>query len=163
MTLAAETRAAVRDRPFLLAALRAGVVNYAAAARTLDVGEDPDAVATALRRFAERLPAAGTTSRSATVAMRSGLERVDPGNDAVLRVGEQGFGPGAGDRTGLVATGEVDAVALGHVLGVLDAHDITVEAAGAASGALVVVVPRRDGPDALRRVEGALDAVPDVP
>ena len=55
MSLASETRDAVRARPFLYDALRAGVVNYTAAARELDVDGEVDAVATALRRFAEEL------------------------------------------------------------------------------------------------------------
>ena len=50
MTVAAETREAVRDHPFLETALRAGVVNYTAAARFLDVGEE-EAVAAALRQI----------------------------------------------------------------------------------------------------------------
>ena len=55
MTVAAETRRAVRASPFLRDALRAGCVNYTAAARFLDVG-DEDAVVAALRRYAEDLP-----------------------------------------------------------------------------------------------------------
>jgi len=43
MSVAERTRAAVREEPFLHDALRAGVVNYRAAARYLDVG-DEDAV-----------------------------------------------------------------------------------------------------------------------
>jgi hypothetical protein len=55
MSLASETRDAVRARPFLHDALAAGVVNYAAAARALDIGGDVDAITAALRRFAEEL------------------------------------------------------------------------------------------------------------
>ena len=56
MSLASDTRDAVRRRSFLHAALAAGVVNYTAAARYLDVGEE-EAVVAALRRYAEELTA----------------------------------------------------------------------------------------------------------
>ena len=49
MTVAERTRAAVRAEPFVYEALRAGVLNYTAAARYLDVG-DESAVSAALRR-----------------------------------------------------------------------------------------------------------------
>ncbi|MFB6174041.1 MAG: hypothetical protein ABEI39_05300 [Halobacteriales archaeon] len=160
MSLAAETRAEVRERPFLLAALRAGVVNYAAAARELDVADDEAAVATALRRFAEDLPERSPGERSATVTMRSGLA---PADDGVLSVGGAGFAAENGEHTGLLATGDVDARALEFVLGRLRAEGIGVAAAGVADGSLLVVVGRRDGADALRIVEAALDRVPDDP
>jgi len=73
VTLAADTRAAVRRRPFLHEALRAGVVNYAAAARLLDVDGEDSAVVAALRRYAETLPPYDETARDARVTMRSGL------------------------------------------------------------------------------------------
>ena len=160
MSLAADTRAAVRDRPFLLEALRVGVVNYAAAARTLDVSEDTDAVATALRRFAEDLPRRETESRDARVTMHGGLEPTD--EDALLRVGDDGFTAGGGDLTGVLATGDVDARVLSHALSLLNANGIEVCAAGAAGDSLVVVVERRDGATAVRLVEAALGAVPTV-
>ncbi|MFW6382935.1 MAG: DUF7523 family protein, partial [Haloferacaceae archaeon] len=97
MSLAEETRAAVRRRPFLLAALRAGVVNYTAAARWLDeaVDGDADSVATALRRFAESLPAYDADSRDARVTMRSGLGEVAVGDfsEALLAIGGVGLVP----------------------------------------------------------------------
>lgn len=93
MSLAAETREAVRARPFLYAALRAGVVNYSAAAAWLaeDAGLDGggdlegdgglddgvEAVATALRRFREELPTYDTDERSARVTMRGGVGVAD--------------------------------------------------------------------------------------
>lgn len=73
VTLAADTRAAVRRRPFLHEALRAGVLNYAAAARLLDVDGEDSAVVAALRRYAETLPPYDETARDARVTMRSGL------------------------------------------------------------------------------------------
>ena len=177
MTLAEATREAARRRPFLLGALRAGVVNYTAAARFLseEVGGDPESVATALRRFAESLPDHETDDRRARVSMRSGLGEVDgvveardasdDGEnvdvaDPLLVVGDTALAPDTGSLTGVVATGDVDAAALVHALGRLDAAEVAVRAAGVADETLVVAVERRDGPDAVRIVEDALDAVP---
>ncbi len=158
MTLAADTRGAARDHPFLELALRAGVCNYAAAARFLDVDGDVDAVATALRRFETDLDGFETEDRSARVAMESGLGRAD--GEGLLAVSGSTYAPGEGSLTGVVATGEVDADALAAVLGRLSTAGVTVEAAGVADDSLLVVVERRDGADALRAVEAALDAVP---
>lgn len=73
MSLAAETREAVRQRPFLLDALRAGVVNYTAAAEFLDLDGDAESIATALRRYAADLPAHATDARDTRVTMQSGV------------------------------------------------------------------------------------------
>ncbi|MFB6308088.1 MAG: hypothetical protein ABEH35_02050 [Haloarculaceae archaeon] len=154
-SLAETTREAVRERPFLYDALRAGVVNYTAAARYLDVEGETDAVATALRRFADELPDLSREGGDARVSMESGLGETDT-DDPLLSVGGTGYAAGAGSLTGLVATGDVTAADLRDVLGRLAAADVGVEAAGTAGDALVVVVGRRDGPDALRIVEGAL-------
>lgn len=160
MSLAADARDAVHERPFLLEALRAGVVNYSAAARELDLGDDEAAVATALRRYAARLPPRTVEARRATVTMHSGLRRAeaDPG---LLAVGGVGFAADGGDLTGVVATGGVDAAALGHALGRVGAAGVEPVAAGAVDGSLVMVTARSDGPAALQAVEAALQAVPD--
>ncbi|WP_135826112.1 DUF7523 family protein [Halorussus ruber] len=164
MSLSEETREAVRRRPFLLVALRAGVVNYTAAARSLadEVGGDPDSIATALRRFAESLPDYETESRSARVSMRSGLGVVESSEseEPLLLVGDTALAPGEGSLTGVVAAGEVDADALAHLLGRLRAEGVEVETAAFADDSLVVAVERRDGPDAVRIAEDALEAVP---
>ncbi len=160
MSLAADARAAARERPFLLEALRAGVVNYSAAARLLDVGDDEAAVATALRRYAEQLPERTVESRRATVTMHSGLAPAGA-DEALLTVNGEGFAADGGAYTGVLATGAVDPAALGHALGRLGGAGVTPEAAGVAGGSLCVVVERRDGPAALQAVEAALEAVPD--
>ncbi|MFC5277514.1 hypothetical protein ACFPM1_01840 [Halorubrum rubrum] len=179
MSLAADTREAVRDHPFLLDALRAGVLNHSAAAAWLvestDLDGDEDAVATALRRFREDLPAYATAARTASVTMRSGVgvvtddEAGGAGGDgddgeSLLRVGGAAVVPD-GSHTALLATGEVDAAALAAALSRLDAVGVAVAAAGVAvagddDGSLVAVVGRRDGATALRVVEDALAAVP---
>ncbi|MFC6757613.1 MULTISPECIES: DUF7523 family protein [Haloarcula] len=155
MSLAAATREAVRERPFLYDALAAGVVNYTAAARTLDVDGDTDALATALRRFADELADDPTHESEARVSMQSGLGHVDDG-DALFVVGDTRLAGGAGSLTGIVASGDLEPAALGDVLGRLRAADIAAEAAGVGDETLVVAVERRDGPDALRVVEGAV-------
>lgn len=155
MTLAADTRDAVRSRPFLYDALRAGVVNYSAAARFLDVEGETDAVVAALRRFAADLPDVDPGPGGA-VSMRSGLGEGDP-DDALVVVGEMALVPDAGSLTALVAS-DGDAGALERALGRLRTAEVAVEAAAVGGGSLVVVVGRRDGPDALRAVEDALDA-----
>jgi hypothetical protein len=174
MSLAAETREAVRARPFVRDALRAGLVNHSAAATWLaeraDLDGDPDAIAAALRRFREDLPAYETESRTASVTMRSGVGLVDDAgdgdsdagdgdSDALLRVGDAAVVDG-GDRTAILATGDVDAAALASALGRLAAADVDVAAAGVTGDALVCVVSRRDGASAVRVVEAALEAVP---
>ncbi|NEU56917.1 hypothetical protein [Halorussus sp. MSC15.2] len=163
MSLAEDARDAVRRRPFLFASLRANVVNYTAAARFLsdDVDGDAESIATALRRFAESLPDYETAARTAHVSMESGLGETDDPDDALLVVGGTALAPGEGSLTGVVASGDADASALRHVLGRLDAAGVGVRAAGVADDAIVLAVERRDGPDTVRVVEDALDAVPE--
>jgi len=159
MSLAATTRDAVRERPFLYDALRAGVVNYTAAARTLDIDGEEEAIATALRRFAEELDDGPAYESDARVSMQSGLGRIesaDDETDSVLAVGDAAFAEGAGSQTGIVATGDLSPATLAEVLGRLRATDVSIAAAGVTDDALVVVVHRRAGPDALRVVEATV-------
>ena len=168
MSLAAETREAVRQRPTLYDALQAGILNYTAAADSLDIDGDTEAIATALRRFGESLSTADDEeepARSMTVRMESGIDRVD--TDARLAVDGVGFGTntdaapaadvadGSPSLTAIHATGDVDSDLLATVLDRLRIADIEVAAAGVADDALVVVVPRRAGATALRLVEAA--------
>lgn len=157
-SLAERTREAVDDRPFLRTALAAGVVNYAAAARSLDVTGETEAVATALRRYADDL-SHESASANARVTMETGLGVADEG---VLAVNGTAYASGAGSSTGVLATGDVGSQVLAAVLSRLDVAGIEPEAAGVAADSLVVVVPRRDGPNAVRAVESALDVVPRV-
>ncbi|WP_101296681.1 DUF7523 family protein [Halegenticoccus soli] len=165
-SLAAETREAVRERPFLLRALRAGVVNYAAAAEFLDLDGETEAVSTALRRFADDLPPYAADDRAARVTMKSGVGKTDDPDEALFFVGDRGFAPDAGRETAVLATGAVDPAALAAVLGRLEANDVAVAAAGVTAagetdGSLAVIVSRRDGAAAVRAVEAALAAVPE--
>jgi hypothetical protein len=166
MSLAGETRAAVDDHPFLRRALRAGVVNHAAAARFLDVDGDEDAVAAAVRRYADDLPALERRDASARVSMSSGVSKAGTDGaagegDGLLAVGDAAFARDGGSLTALVAAGDgLDSRALAYSLERLHAAGIEPVAAGVADG-LAVVVERRDGADALRVVEDALSSVPD--
>jgi hypothetical protein len=158
MTLASEARVAVRRRPFLHAALAAGVVNYTAAARYLALGDDAadeETVATALRRYADDLEPPAPNEGQVRVTMRRSLGRTD--DEPLLRVGDAGFGAGAGDHTGIVVEGAVAAATLGRVLARLDVEGIDPVAAAGREGHLVLVVPGTDGVDALRYVEDALE------
>lgn len=156
MTVAAETRAAVRAHPFLHTALRTGIVNYTAAARFLDVGET-EAVAAALRRYADELEEIDRSDRRVSVSMQSGIGKPD-GGDGLLAVGKDSFAADGGRLTGIVATGDIGAADLETVLGRLRTADVDVVAAGGTDGHVSIVVDRWDGPDAVRTVEAALQA-----
>jgi len=157
MTLAARAREAARAHPFVHEGLRAGVINYSAAARLLDVG-DEEAVAAALRRYAAELPERDIPDGSPRVTMHSGLGAVghDDGDGELLTVGETTYAENAGSLTGVAATGDIHAQSLVRVLARLDAEDVAVEAAAVADGYLVLVVDRRDGPDVVRFVEAMI-------
>ncbi len=162
MSLAAATRDAVDDYPFLVEALRADICNYTAVARFLDVDGEVDAVSTALRRYAEELPPFETTSQAVRVTMQSGIEPVDDPNDALLQVGETILGPGAGDRTAIVASGAIDAAGFASVIGQCQVASVEIHAGSFVDGRRsVLVVPRRDGANALRVIERAFEYVPD--
>jgi len=152
MSLAADTREAVRAHPFVYEGLRAGILNYSAAARYLDVG-DTDTVVAALRRYAEELPEPADDDRDLRVTMHSGVGPVEKPDEALLVVSDTALAADGGDATAVVATGDVDPDLLGTVLGQCSAADVTVDAAGVGADALVLVVGRRDGPDAVRLLE----------
>lgn len=152
MTLADRAREAARTHPFVHEGLRAGVINYAAAARLLDVG-DEEAVAAALRRYAAELPERDPPDRSVRVTMESGVGPTGDPEDGLLVVGDAAFAPGAGSLTAVLASGDVDTWLLTHGLARLDAEGIDVEAAGVADGILLVVVERRDGPRTVQILE----------
>lgn len=154
MTVAADTRAAVRAHPFLYTALEADIVNYTAAAEFLDVGET-DAVAAALRRYADAIDSDDREPRRVSVTMTSGVAETD-GDGGLLTVGGRTFAAGDGALTAVLASGDVEASALEAVLGRLRTADIDAVAAGGAAGHVAVVVERRSGADAVRAVEGAL-------
>jgi len=167
MSLAAETRRAVDRHPFLRTALQAGVVNYTAAARYLDIDGEIDAIATALRRYAEELPTYETESRDVRVRMESGIGPLEGGDErgtstagdgTLVTVGGTAFGPAAATEP-LSSRPATWTRALAAVLARLSLEDISPSAAAVADGTLVVVVARLEGANALRAVEDALDRV----
>lgn len=158
-SLAARTREAVRERPFLYEALRAGVINYTAAARYLEVEGEIEAVATALRRFADELEGEPAVGADARVSMESGIGRSDGGGDEpLLSVNGEAYARDAGNLTAILVTGDVSPGLTERVFGRLAIEDFDVEAAGLGTEALVVVVGRRAGVDALRAVESVVEA-----
>ncbi|WP_096391038.1 DUF7523 family protein [Halopenitus persicus] len=170
MSLAADARAAVRAHPFLHDALRAGVLNHAAAAEWLlahaaDLEGDPDALATAIRRFGADLEAVDRSAVRASVSMRSGVAIVDRDRAAdgdphpLATVGEVAVVP-EGDLTAVLATGAVGPDVLGHALGRLRITDVDVLACAAGGEVCLLVVDRLAGADAVRVIEDALTAVP---
>lgn len=156
MSLADRTRRAAREHPFVVDALRAGVVNYAAAARYLDVDGDTDAVATALNRFAADLDASPEDAGTGSVRMHRGVSPVEGTGEGLLSVGEQCYAADGGRLTGLVATGDPGPLALERTLGRLRVEGIEVAAAGVAADGLAVVVEGGDGAAALRILEDVL-------
>jgi len=151
MSVAERTRRAVREDPALYDALRAGVVNYSAAARALDVEGDEESIATALRRFADELPARERSDRRVSVRLHRDVALEESAFAGVdLRADW--------DVTGIEVKGDVDVGALEVVVGTLRTEEIDVLAAGVADGRLVTAIDRRAGAEALRVVERALGA-----
>ena len=146
-SLAAETRAAVDERPFVRDALRAGILNYAAAARYLDVEGDVEAIATALRRYKDDLPAYDPSDLDLRVRMESDFDRdllVVDGNPPDLADGRM---------TAITMWGSLDAHFLGTVLSRLAFQDVTVAGAGFSDRGGVVLVDRREAARALRMID----------
>ncbi|MFC7073367.1 hypothetical protein ACFQJ7_00855 [Halovenus rubra] len=156
MSIAEETREAVREHPFLYEALRAGIINYTAAADFLDVN-DTDAVTVALRRYADELAVTDTTAgdKSVRVRMKRGIGEADDGH-GLLVVGDTGFAPDTGELTAILATGDLTVTTAQRVLGRCAIADVTVSAAGFTAEMLILVVGRHDGPDTLRLVESVV-------
>jgi hypothetical protein len=156
-SVAEQTRDAVRARPFLHEALRAGVVNYQAAAELLDLGADEGTVAAALRRYAADMSRRPRESRRVRVTVRRNVAVAETGEDGLCGVGDASVVDG-GDATAFVATGDVDGASLVTVLARLDVEGVSVLAAAVAADGLVVVVDA--GTRTLAVVEDALEAVP---
>jgi hypothetical protein len=157
-SVAEATRETLRERPFLHEALRAGALNYRAAADVLDVDADPDTVAAALRRYAADVPPRTSTTRRIRVTVRRNVAVADADGDVLLRVGDVGVVDG-GNATAFVATGEVDATSLVAVLARLEVAGVPVVAAAVGGDALAVVVD--GGTRHLATVEDALADVPE--
>ena len=155
MSLAARTRDAVDRQPWLRRALAAGVVNYAAAAKSLDVEGDPDAIATALRRYAGELEEPTPAERDARIRLHGDRESVVA--DGHLPIDPAGTDGGEATVT---ASGEVDGALLSHVLATLAVEGVPVFGAGVDESGLAVIVPAVHGTAALGVVEDAVGTAP---
>jgi hypothetical protein len=159
MSLASDTRDAVRAHPFLYDALRAGVLNYTATARFLDLG-DVDTVTAALQRYADELDNYNPADGDTRIEMQIGLGPVDSEDDrgdALIHIGDTAYDDG-GSLTGIIATGEVSPSVLATVLNRFRVEGIDVETATIGNGSLIVLVSRRDGPIALRLIEAVVES-----
>ncbi len=153
MSVAEDARAGARSHPFLLEALRAGVLNYSAAARFLEL-EDEAAGAAALRRLADELPPFERASVPDRVRVERGVGTVEDPGEAMLSVDGTHIAPGAGDLTAVIAEGTFGARPVAASLGRLATAVIDPIAAGWQDDRLVVVVERADVATAIRSLEG---------
>lgn len=151
MNTAAMAREAMRAHPFLHQALRAGVLNYTAAARYLDL-EDVEAGAAALRRLHADLSAPDRAPGDFRVRIDSTLGPV-PAAEALLTVGDTAVGRGSGVWAGVLAEGAISSAAVGAILQRAAIEGIEPVAVGYDDCHLVLVVERDDGPRAIRIVE----------
>lgn len=155
MSIAERTRTAAQRHPFLIEALRSGVLNYTAAARFLDIGET-DAVAAALRRYAEDLPAASHSDADIKLRMITGVGKTDDTNDSLLVIDGESFATGIGELTAIVADGPIPMRGYVRALWRLEESSIPIRASGTSEQGLIVVTDRNGGPNALRIVEESL-------
>lgn len=150
MTVAEETRTKLEAHHFLYLGLRAGVLNYSAVARFLE-SEDIETAAAALRRYSESVDSFSTDTIDSTIRMHSG---VSPGSsEPVVTIGRTEYGGSGGEFTALVSNSQIGSGPLGAILQRLDIVGISVEAVSSDSEGFAVVVPRTDGPAALRCIE----------
>lgn len=159
MSIAEETRRAAQRHPFLLAALRAGVVNYTAAARFLDVGETA-AVAAALRRYADDLSPMELGARTVRIRMVTGVGPVDDPDVELLRVGEHRIGREGGEWTAIVAEGPLDPGYGSAILARVATAGIEIEAAAFDRERFILVVSRTAAADVIRLLEETPAPVP---
>lgn len=153
MSTAEEARAGARSHPFLLEALRAGVLNYSAAARFLGL-DDESAGAVALRRLADELPPFERAAVADRIRVERGMGRVEDPGTAMLTVGETHIGRQAGDLTAVIAEGPFNARPAATSVGRLAAAGVHPVAAGWVEDRLIVVVKRAAVARAIRCLEG---------
>lgn len=154
MSTAASTRAAVRSHPFLLMALRAGVLNYTAAARFLGI-DDVDAGAAALRRFAAELPEYDPTAPDLRIRVESGIGPDSPDDDPLFVLDDTAIGATGGKWAVVRATGNLDPAAVARIMARIDVADVDPIATGYTDDRIVVVVERSASPTVIQCMEGA--------
>ncbi len=140
MSLAASTRRKVKNTPYLYDALRAGIVNYSAAARMLDLEGEDTAVSVSLQRLSKDLSPLEMSSVDANITINS---------DEVKQ------------RVKILIEGSVDAKILSHLILVCHMNEIHVREASMEDKKINIVVGWKDGPNSLRLIEMALLSVPE--
>ncbi|MFL2520896.1 MAG: hypothetical protein ACJ0QU_00715 [Halobacteriales archaeon] len=138
MSLAAITRRAVRKTPYLYDALRAGIVNYSAAARMLNLEGQDAAISVSLQRLSKELPPLEMASIDANITISSDETK---------------------QRAKIVIEGPVDAKALSHLILVCHMNEIRIIEASVVMGEIDIVVEWKDGPNSLRLIERALESI----
>ena len=138
MSLAAITRRAVRKTPYLYDALRAGIVNYSAAARMLNLEGQDAAISVSLQRLSKELPPLEMASIDASITISSDETK---------------------QRAKIVIEGPVDAKALSHLILVCHMNEIRIIEASVVMGEIDIVVEWKDGPNSLRLIERALESI----
>ena len=138
MSLAAITRRAVRKTPYLYDALRAGIVNYSAAARMLNLEGQDAAISVSLQRLSKELPPLEVASIDANITISSDETK---------------------QRAKIVIEGPVDAKALSHLILVCHMNEIRIIEASVVRGEIDIVVEWKDGPNSLRLIERALESI----
>ena len=138
MSLAAITRRAVRKTPYLYDALRAGIVNYSAAARMLNLEGQDAAISVSLQRLSKELPPLEVASIDANITISSDETK---------------------QRAKIVIEGPVDAKALSHLILVCHMNEIRIIEASVVMGEIDIVVEWKDGPNSLRLIERALESI----
>ncbi len=140
MSTAERARRAVRDQPFLFRSLQAGVLNYRAVARYLEVG-DEGTVASALRRYAEELD----TPKRSSPSVRVTFHRDATAAEAVPVESET--------ASAIVVRGDPGVETFVTAIDRLLIEDVTVRGLSYDQERSVIAVSRDDGPAALRLVE----------
>ena len=155
MSIAERTRGEARKYPFLVEALRARILNYTAAARFLDIG-DIDAVAAALRRFADEVSTHEPVPGDVRLRMITGIGPTTDRENELLAIGDRVFAPESGDLTAIVADGHISMRAVTHILWQITEYQISVYACAFDEDRLIVTTDRNEGPAVLRIVEETL-------
>ncbi len=133
------------------------MVNYRAVARAIDVSGDVDAVATAIRRYAEELAPVAEDSDPPTIRIERPV-RITTAPDAtgLLSVGDTTVQSGTDGAAAALLVSRGHAYPprqLAADILALETNDLTPQAVGLGQTTAVIVVAQTDGPDAIRVLE----------
>lgn len=156
MSLASRARSEVDRYPFLRRGLQAGVINYTAAARFLDIDGDIDAVATALRRYANELDDPRFSDRTVAIRMQSGVDLRTETDDRLLVVDDVGVESDGGPYTAISVSGAIEIDRYRRALAILDAEGIETVASGISDETMVVITPNQQAARAVDVIEAVM-------